>query len=152
MEKNIVNELNELNKKRETVQHSFNIVCKTLVGMLANKIPESHFGIYKNPIIMFLEERPSDPIAMFIEYVYSNDEFRQKIKIGDENFFMTQTYDGMVEQSLTPHIFQFKELWTKIDTTMKNIIKSSMLSLVNRTEIYIELSSEINKMKKLLKK
>ena len=75
----------------------------------------------KNSIMIknFFKFKPNDVIVMFIYYVYSYDEFRQKIKLGDDEFFMKQTYNDAKNAGYEVRIFEFKDIW--IDTVREYV-------------------------------
>ena len=104
----------------------------------------------KNNIMIknFFKFKPNDVIVMFIYYVYSYDEFRQKIKLGDDEFFMKQTYNDAKNAGYEVRIFEFKDIWSKMSNNTKLIVKDSMGMLIDHCELYIDILSQINKMKK----
>jgi hypothetical protein len=143
--------ISELQENKTKLQMSFNSVSIAMINHLALKFPTSHFGVYKNSIKIFFEERPAEPITMFIKHVYANDVYRKKIKSGDDSFFMTQTYDGVINKTMTTKIFEFKELWKSFDDNNKQLAKQTMSSLIDRAELYLDILSDINYHKNLLK-
>lgn len=148
---NINKKIMELQIGKTELQKRFNDISIAMVNHLALKFPASHFGVYKNTIKVFIEERPAEPISMFIKYIYANDTYRKKIKSGDDSFFMTQTYDEVVDKSMTTKIFEFKELWRSFDDNNKRLAKQTMSALIDRAELYLNILSDINFHKKLLK-
>jgi hypothetical protein len=64
---------------------------------------------------------------------------------------MTQTYDGVIDKTMTTKIFEFKELWKSFDNNNKLITKQTMLFLTEQAELYLDILSDINFHKKLLK-
>jgi hypothetical protein len=143
--------ISELQENKIKLQTSFNSTSLRMINHLASKFPGSHFGVYKTSIKIFFEEHPAEPITMFIKYIYANDVYRKKIKNGDDSFFMTQTYDGVIDKTMTTKIFEFKELWKSFDNNNKLITKQTMLFLTEQAELYLDILSDINFHKKLLK-
>ncbi len=140
--------LDELNNKKNTIVSKFNEITLTMMNFLANKYSESHFCIYKDFIIDFFEKNPREPIVIFIDNIYSNDEYRNKILVGDDSFFLNQNFEKDCEQSTAKQIFQFKELWKSFDENVKNVVRKTFNLLLKNTEIYINLLSDISKLKK----
>ena len=86
-------------------------------------------------------------IILFLDKVYSYDEYRKKIKDGDERFFMEQTYDDAKNAGYETRIFEFKDIWLRMNTHTKKIVKESMAMLVCQCELYLDIISQINKLK-----
>ena len=100
--------MDELLKNKQEVQESFNKIITTMYNHLAKKYPQSYFGIYSDTANKFIVERPNEPISYFIKYVYSNDEYREKIIAGDDSYFVNQDYEEA--SSYASKIFKIKEL------------------------------------------
>ena len=134
---------------KESIKDSFNKIVSMLSTHIGNKYPETYFGTYKKTIALYLTDLPYEPISMFIKYIYSNDEYRNKIINDDETFFMNQTFDGYpIDQKDTAQIFMMKGIWNKMDTANKNFIKHAFKNLIERTSLYIDVLCSINKLKK----
>ena len=91
--------MESLIKTKHEVQESFNKIILNMCNYMANKYPNTYFGIYHDTAVKFITERPTEPIAYFIKYVYSNDEYREKIIAQDESYFMGQEYNEVPEDS-----------------------------------------------------
>jgi hypothetical protein len=139
--------MDTLLKTKLEVQESFNKIILNMCDHMAKKYPNTYFGIYHETAVKFIKERPSEPIAYFIKYVYSNDEYREKILAQDETYFMNQNYSE-VPQDSSVKIFEIKELWTSLDDTTKKLIKLTFKHLADRTKLYVDILSDINKFKK----
>ena len=142
--------LEELTNSKDQIKDSFNKFMVTIFNHIGNKYHDSYFYEYRETINKFFVERPYEPIANFITYIYSNDEYRENIKKGDDSFFLSQSYDTVAnnDSDSTLKIFQFKDLWVKMDESNKKIVKQTFITLINRTEMYIEVLSQINQLKK----
>ena len=138
--------MESLLKSKQELQESFNKIILNMCDHMAKKYPTTYFGIYHETAVKFITERSSEPIAYFIKYIYSNDEYREKILAQDESYFMNQSYD-YVKQDVVK-IFEIKEFWTTLDDTTKKLIKLTFKHLADRTKLYIDVLSDINKYKK----
>ena len=96
----------------------------------------------------FFRFKPKEIIIMFLDTIYSNDEYRKQIKAGNENFFMSQSYDTVKDSGYESNIFEFKDLWVNMSKSTKMIVKESMQMLVDHCELYLNLLSQINKLEK----
>ncbi len=137
--------MDTLLKSKDEIKDSFNKVVSILCNHLANKYPESTFGMYRQTIHNYINDLPYEPIAQFIKHVYSKDEYRQKILIGDETFFVNQTYDDYSNHET--HIFMIKDIWNGMDDNNKKFIKMTFKSLVERTQLYVDVLCDINNAK-----
>ena len=139
--------MDELLNSKQEIQDSFNKIMLTMYNHLAKKFPQSYFGIYSDTANKFVSERPNEPISYFIKYVYSNDEYREKIFAQDDSYFMNQNYSE-VPQEKSMKIFEIKELWNTLDDNTKKLIKLTFKHLADRTKLYVDILSDINKLKK----
>jgi len=138
--------MESLTNTKKEVQDSFNKIILNMCNHLAKKYPQTYFGIYHDTAVKFITERPNEPIAYFIKYVYSNDEYREKIIAQDDSYFMGQSYEDVPQD--TVKIFEIKDLWTSLDDTNKKLIKVTFKHLVDRSKLYVDVLSDINKLKK----
>ena len=139
--------MDTLLKTKLEIQESFNKIILNMCEHMARKYPNTYFGIYHETIVKFIKERPTEPVAYFIKYVYSNDEYRDKIIAQDESYFMNQNYSEVPQYS-SVKIFEIKELWTSLDDNTKKLIKLTFKHLADRAKIFVDLLSDINKLKK----
>jgi len=139
--------MDTLLKTKTEVQESFNKIILNMCDHMAKKYPNTYFGIYHETVVKFIKERPYEPVAYFIKYVYSNDEYRDKIFAQDETYFMNQNYNE-VPQDSSVKIFEIKELWNSLDDNTKKLIKLTFKHLADRTKLYVDILSNINKFKK----
>jgi hypothetical protein len=137
--------IDTLLKTKDEIKDSFNKVVGIFCTHMANKYPESTFGMYRQTIHNYITDLSYEPIAQFIKYVYSNDEYRKKIIVGDETFFINQSYDDFSNQST--HIFMMKDIWGTMDENNKKFVKMTFKSLVERTKLYVDVLYDINKFK-----
>ena len=140
-----MNSLETLQKAKDEIKDSFNKISRVMVHHLANKYPESYFGIFMNSILSYMERKPYEPIALFIKHVYSKDGYREKILAQDDGFFMNQTYSAVTDES---KLFQTMEIWKSMDEQNKKLIKQTFKAFVERVDKYVEILSQINSLNK----
>ena len=142
-------QIDKLKKKKNDLIESFNKILLNMVTHLGNEFKDSIF--YKNKILIknYFKFKPGEIIIKFLNKVYSYDEFRQKIKDGDERFFMEQTYDDAKNAGYETRIFEFKDIWLRMNAHTKQIVKESMAMLISQCELYLDILSQINKLKNL---
>ena len=138
--------MESLTNTKKEVQDSFNKIILNMCNHLAKKYPQTYFGIYHDTAVKFITERPNEPIAYFIKYVYSKNEYREKIIAQDDSYFMGQSYEDVPQD--TVKIFEIKDLWASLDDTNKKLIKVTFKHLVDRSKLYVDVLSDINKLKK----
>lgn len=142
------NQINNLKSKKNDLIESFNKIAINMITHLGNEFKDSIFHKNKTMIKNFFKFKPNDVIVMFIYYVYSYDEYRQKIKNGDEKFFMEQSYNDAKNAGYEIRIFEFKDIWLRMDEKCKLIVKDSMRMMIEHCELYVSLTDDINKLKK----
>ena len=84
--------MEKLLKTKEEIKDSFNKIVQMMCTYLANKYPDTYFNIYRTTIHKYITELSYEPIALFIKYIYSNDNYRNGILQGDESFFVNENY------------------------------------------------------------
>lgn len=127
-------------------EYKFNEIVKGIVGLVSNICPSSFFAEYSEKIEAFINAKPAEPIAYFIEYVYQNDNYRRKIKECDEDFFLNTDFSSeldrddistLMRSKIITKVFSFKDQWLSLDDESRDLIKQAMLGLVKVTEKYI---------------
>ena len=150
MSKNInTDKKSDLKDKKNDIVESFNKVALNMVTHLGTEFKDSIFGKNKTIIKNFFKFKPNETIIIFLESVYSYDEYRKKIKDGDDKFFMEQTYNDALNAGYETRIFEFKDIWIRMNSQTKKIVKESMSMLIEHCELYLDIVSEINKLKKI---
>ena len=140
-----MNSLEQLQQAKDDIKDSFNKISRVMVTHLANKYPESYFGIFLNSILSYMERKPYEPIALFIKHVYSHDGYREKILAQDDDFFMNQTYSAVTDES---KLFQTMEIWKSMDNQNKKLIKQTFKAFIERVDKYVEVLAQMNSLKK----
>ena len=142
------NLINDLKSKKNDVVISFNQISLNMIDHLKEQFKESFFSKKYTMISNFFRFKPKEIIIMFLDTIYSNDEYRKQIKAGNENFFMSQSYDTVKDSGYESNIFEFKDLWVNMSKSTKMIVKESMQMLEDHCELYLDLLSQINKLEK----
>ena len=143
-----MNSIEQLQQAKDDIKDSFNKISRVMVTHLANKYPESYFGIFLNSILGYIDRKPYEPIALFIKHVYSHDGYREKILAQDEDFFMNQTYEAAQEKD-EAKLFQTMEIWKSMDNQNKKLIKQTFKAYIERVDKYVEVLAQMNSLKKL---
>lgn len=141
-------QIDNLKNKKKDIIESFNQIALNMILHLAKEFKDSSFGKNITMIKNFFRFKPNEIIILYLENIYANDDYRKQIKAGNEQFFMQQTYNEVKNTGNESHIFEFKDIWYKMNNGTKSIVKDSMGMLVDHCELYINVLSEINSLKK----
>jgi len=144
-------QITNLKDKKNDLVESFNKISLNMITHLGGEFKDSIFNKNKVLIKNFFKFKPAETIIMFLDMVYSYDDYRKKIKDGNEKFFMEQTYHDAKNAGYESRIFEFKDLWMRMNSQTKQIVKESMAMLIDHCELYLDIVSQINKLKKDLK-
>lgn len=128
--------------KNETLKE---LVAKfnTIVSGMVNHITEYYGDPNTICISLILENiikyRPETLITYFLMNIFKNDEYRLNILKQNDDFFINHNYDNLTggDDSKISKVFEFKNLWKKVDGETKNFIKKSMLALVKICQSYV---------------
>lgn len=145
--KNNNNSINELKTRKSDIVESFNEIALNMVKHLGTEFKDSIFGKNNTMIKNFFKFKPNEIIILFLDNIYDNDDFRKQIKAGNDRFFMDQTYENAKNAGYESRIFEFKDIWNKMTNSTKMIVKESMCMLIDHCELYIDILSQINKLK-----
>ena len=138
----------QLQERKTDLIESFNKVALNMINHLGDKFPESIFGKNNMLIKNFFKFKPKETIILFLENVYESDVYRKEIVSKNDRFFMEHTYDGAINSGYEMRIFEFKDLWMRMNFQTKTIVKDSMAMLVDHTSLYLDMISQINKIRK----
>ncbi|VBB18297.1 hypothetical protein YASMINEVIRUS_760, partial [Yasminevirus sp. GU-2018] len=135
----------EFNKKKQE-QHDlvnkFNYVVINMIDHITEYYGDSNMAKLKLFLTNLIVETPDEPIACFLLNVYKNDDYRTNILKQNDKFFVDEidnnsdTLSQGDDEKVTK-LFEFKELWTQIDTDTKTFIKKSMMALVKICSKYV---------------
>lgn len=137
----------ELKTKKVDVIDSFNKISINMITHLGNEFKDSIFGKNKSMIKNFFKFKPNEVIIMYLENIYADDEYRKNIKDGNDQFFMNQSYNNIKNSGYESRIFEFKDIWCKMSVNTQLIVKDSMSMLIDHCELYLDILSQINKLK-----
>jgi hypothetical protein len=140
-------QIDNLKNKKNDLIESFNKILLNMIKHLGGEFKDSIFNKNKTLINNYFKFKPGEIIILFLDKVYSYDDYRKKIKDGDERFFMEQTYDDAKNAGYETRIFEFKDIWLRMNTHTKKIVKESMAMLICQCELYLDIVSQINKLK-----
>lgn len=100
------------------------------------KITNDHIlNQFMDEIKKYINEGSKSIINSLIKICYelNNGEYRKKILIGDDDFFLNNNLDDVSEgdSAAINTIFKFKTFWSKLNEENKNIIKSTLIAVIS---------------------
>jgi hypothetical protein len=135
------------NEKMNTLVNGFNDMILYLAKMMKQLLPKDiESKIYYDFIDKLIKAKPLEPISIFIDNVYSVDEYRISLKKKNDKFFIDNEHDSLTNkcQENVNNMFKFKTCWKSLDDETKEVIKQMMEMLVDLTEKYvIELDNKL---------
>ena len=153
---NIIEFKSELNNLKK--QNNRNIfICIKLFNNTIMKICETVLDNVKSDLFLItysktldelIKTEPGNIIMVFIKNIYSINEYRNNIKVGNEQFFINENF----KNAEVDKIFQFKKVWKILKLDTKDYIKKAMKTLLNISEQFIKLKADeedLNKMEKI---
>jgi len=137
-------------------ENKFNIVILGIVDFVSDCVPDSFFNQNNKKLHNFISKCPESGIVNFIQHIYSNDEYRIRLRDMDDRFFIEQDFNDLdIKSTHIKRLFYFKDLWiNNFDDESKNLIKKSMKTLINISEKYINIlyDKNVKKYEKINKK
>lgn len=137
----------QLNKVKEQSESKIEIcvsMCNTIMTdisqLVSSEFPNDRsLGTYAGVINNMIKTRPLEPISNFLIYVYKDDNYRNNILAGNDNFFLSNNHSKVLngDQQKANMMFQFKTCWNEMTPTLQSYIKQSMMTLVRIAEQYI---------------
>jgi hypothetical protein len=116
----------------------FNKTILYIFDLVKSYHKEGAMDIYENILYEIIKKKENVPITQFINNVYSNDDIRNNILEGNDDFFMNYEIKGMgVKKQILKKIFDIKKIWFLMSDDDKDFIKKSMLCLVKISDKYI---------------
>jgi len=127
-------------------EDKFNKVVQWLINFIGKIAPGSFIGEHHKILNEFILKKPEEPIVYFIQYVYKNDEYRNKLLNMDDTYFLNQSIDDFIgDHTINPivytyiqKLFYYKELWGSFDNNSKTMIKKAMKGLIIICTNYID--------------
>ena len=122
---------------------------ETLISVCGNQVLKT----YKTDIIDSINKYPKKIIDTFIihGYMKNNSLYRKEIIIGNESFFLNESYKEYTNghpSSVVDYIFQFKTFWNKLNQNNKYIIKMFLLTLCSYADERYIIFNRYNYIKK----
>lgn len=114
------------------LETKFNTVIVGMIKHITDYHCDAKMQELRNIIEELIKKNPEEPIACFLLHIYKNDDYRTNILKENDKFFLDQKYEHLTrsDQSIVTQLFEFKELWKKIDQDTKIYIKRAMKGLV----------------------
>lgn len=148
--------LTDVNKRMRLCIESFNNVSIELGEIMIKLLPNDKDTKRGNYLLKeLIKIKPMEPISLFIDRVYSDDDYRTSIKNGNDTFFLEKDHRTIIttgDKDKINKLFRFKECWNDLDNDIKDVIKNMMKVLVNLTAKYIEEMDNGNEIAIIMKK
>jgi len=138
------------NFKNESLQKKLVDKFNKVLNLMLNHIMKYHrnddIDKVRSIIDQYIISYPEEPISNFLIHVYRNDTYRECILNGNDDFFMESEnienhqegiFSYLDKEQYIRKLFEFKNIWSTLDSPTKNFIKKSMLCLVKISEKYI---------------
>lgn len=119
----------------QDLEGKFNNVMMSMINYIAKFHNVLKYTIYIKKIEEFIEEKPDEPISLFLIHIYDNTEYRNNILDGNDDFFNNNLNN--IDNKYLRELFEFKKVWKKLDVNERNYIKKSMEVLVKISKEYI---------------
>lgn len=145
--------LKEINGKLEVCIKMFNTAILDISKSLGKCLPDDPtIPIYNNVITEFVSSSPVEPISLFIMNVYVDEQYRNSILNGNDDFFINNDHSKITkgDTKKVSTMFQFKAYWSSFDKEQKLYIKNATKLLVNISEAYIIEKDNGNETMKLM--
>lgn len=119
--------------------YKFNTVVKSMMNHIIDYYGDAQMTGMQKMLIDIIDESPDEPISCFLMNIYKNDNYRRNILAQNDKFFIGHDYNDVTngDEESKAKMFEFKELWKRIDNDTKSLIKKSMMALVKICEKYI---------------
>jgi len=143
----------ELNDLCTNCERIFNLLSIKIGDFMTQEFPSNYdLRIYNSALHDIIKNNSKEPISVFTVYIYNNDIYRTSIINGDEVFFKNEKHDHLTEndQDRVKALFNFQNVWDKMNIESHQFIKQSMNKLVSICERYVSLKDNINNVQKQL--
>jgi hypothetical protein len=117
----------------------FNYVIMSMITHIIDYYSDSNTEKMKFVLEQIIKKMPEEPISYFLIHVYENDVYRRNILEQNDSFFIGENFEKYTKNNKdkVSKLFEFKDLWKKIDNGTKQLIKKSMVALVKISQKYI---------------
>jgi hypothetical protein len=123
-----------MDQEKEKIINDFNSTALTLAQSIAIVCPTSIIG--RNISIISTAINNKNNRTKFIDIFTTKVLiYKSEIMAGDENYFLNKSYDDIGYD--TSNIFEFKDIWTKLNKNNKNTIIQYMQILCMLSEKYL---------------
>lgn len=127
---------NDKNASINDIKIDFNNLLLDLIHNLNKICPNSIISNNMIFIEKFIKDEPVKMIEAFISYVL---KYKKQIDAGDEDFFLNHSYEKDIPDKNFAKIFEFKDLWKKINKDNKKSIIIYMQYLCGLSEQYFKI-------------
>ncbi|ATZ80460.1 hypothetical protein BMW23_0406 [Bodo saltans virus] len=145
------NNIQKLDKLSYNCVVMFNLLAKQIGEHILSEFPKNEeFYMYNQLITDIIKKNVNEPISVFLEYIYQNEEYRNSILESDENFFRANQHENLTssDKDKIRAMFQFKSCWDKMNKESQDYIKQAMIQLVKVCERYLSLRCNMVNLKK----
>lgn len=142
-----------LNKKISTCVNMYNTLVKNMFVTVQNTFSDDQsLGTYQSILNGVIENKPLEPISLFLLHIYKNDTYRTNMIEGNDYFFMTEDLKDVTNdnQQKMSALFKLKSYWKVMDDSLKTYIRTSLKTLCRICEQYIENKSNVSDANKLI--
>jgi hypothetical protein len=146
-----MNDIQKLDKNSKKCVEIFNILAKQIGEHILSEFPTNEdFYMYNQVMADIVKRNVNEPISVFLEYIYQNEQYRTSILVSDENFFRANQHENLTssDHDKIRAMFQFKSCWDKMNKESQEYIKGSMIQLVKVCERYLSLKCNMINLKK----
>jgi hypothetical protein len=124
-------------KKLSELENKFNLVIIGMIEHITNYHSDTKIKLLSGIVKKLILKKPSEPISYFLLHIYRNDEYRTHILNGNDVFFMNYDVKNVGKSNMINHIFEFKNIWGKLEDESKTYIKKAMKALVLIGQKYV---------------
>lgn len=124
----------------EQLEDKFNKGMMGLTKFLSNLFPSSFFSEHQDTIKGIIKERPAEPIAYFIRYIYKIDEYREKLREMDGQYFHDIKFEekhARLKDNDIKRMFDMKDMWNDLDNGGRHLVQKVMKRFVTLCDDYV---------------
>ena len=121
------------------LEGKFNSISLSMIELISTYYDDALITLMKKIAETIIPIRPAEPISYFLIHIYQNDEYRKQIEDENDKFFLRENFNSITNgnTSLINKLFEFKQIWGKINENHKLFIKKSVKTLVSISTLYI---------------
>lgn len=135
-----------MNDKLSILIKNFNSYCVTLSTFMSSITSTFSIKIYRDEIIK-LDKKQSNIIID--TFVLSILKYENHILEGNDSFFLGESFSEITnnDEKMIMKVFEFKNIWKKINIDNKNQIKNYMKILCQIARVYVDIVLESRDLK-----